>query len=154
MMEQCQPANRDTPSNVRDTSLSAKRFGTRSAETIRASSRVRCANRPDTRLHLTGAHISSKNVLLCRSHPHKTLDQLQHARQTGRPFPVGKALCRHSQIRLAQWFQGAFDVMAFKVISIGTNTPVRPKAGQGVFGLGEHKVVCNGACNQGTIQIT
>ncbi|MEP6018897.1 MAG: hypothetical protein ABJ251_10520, partial [Paracoccaceae bacterium] len=32
VMEQCQPANRDTPSNVRDTSLSAKRFGTWSAK--------------------------------------------------------------------------------------------------------------------------
>ncbi len=71
MMEQCQPANQDTPSNVWDTMLSVLPFGTWSAETIRASSRVRCANRPDTRLHLTDAHISSKNVLLCRSHPHK-----------------------------------------------------------------------------------
>jgi len=61
MMEQCQPANRDTPSNVRDTSsLSAKEFGTWSAETIRASGHVRRVNRPDTRPHLTIVQINSK----------------------------------------------------------------------------------------------
>ena len=61
MMEQCQPVSQDTPSNVRDTSLlSAKEFGTWSAETIRASGQVRRANRPDTRPHLTIVQISSK----------------------------------------------------------------------------------------------
>ena len=72
MMEHSQPVNRDTPSNVRDTLLSAERFGTRVAETIRASGHMCCANRPDTRLLLTSAEISFKNVLLCSSYPHKT----------------------------------------------------------------------------------
>ena len=79
-MEQCQPANQDTPSNVRDTTLSVLRFGTWSAETIRASGRVCHANRPDTRLHLTDAHISSKNVLLCRRHPHRTFAAFKFTR--------------------------------------------------------------------------
>ena len=56
MMEHSQPVSQDTPSNVRDTLLSEKRFGTWFAETIRASGRVRRANRPDTRLLLTSAN--------------------------------------------------------------------------------------------------
>lgn len=44
--------------------------GTWFVETIRASGRVRRANRPDTRPHLTNTnHI--KNVLLSKSHQHK-----------------------------------------------------------------------------------
>jgi hypothetical protein len=40
--------------------LSEKRFGTWFAETIRASGRVRRANRPDTRLLLTSAKSGEK----------------------------------------------------------------------------------------------
>ena len=47
------------PSNVRDILLSENRFGTWFAETIRASGRVRRANRPDTRLLLTSAKLTS-----------------------------------------------------------------------------------------------
>ena len=75
LMEHSQPVSRDTPSNVRDIILSADRFGTWFAETIRASGRVRRANRPDTRLLLTSAKISLKNVLLCSSYPHKSFVQ-------------------------------------------------------------------------------
>ena len=49
MVEHSQPVSRDTPSNVRGILLSENRFGTWFAETIRASGRVRRANRPDTR---------------------------------------------------------------------------------------------------------
>ncbi|WP_039019295.1 hypothetical protein [Halocynthiibacter namhaensis] len=73
MMEHSQPVSRDTPSNVRDILLSEKRFGTWFAETIRASGRVRRANRPDTRLLLTSAKISFKYVLLCSGYPHRSL---------------------------------------------------------------------------------
>jgi hypothetical protein len=59
MMEHSQPVSRDTPSNVRDILLSADRFGTWFAETIRASGRVRRANRPDTRPLLTSAKSAS-----------------------------------------------------------------------------------------------
>jgi len=52
--------------------LSAERFGTLVAETIRASGYMCRANRPDTRLLLTSAEISFKNVLLCSSYPHRT----------------------------------------------------------------------------------
>ena len=72
MMEHSQPVSQDTPSNVRDTLLSGKRFGTWFAETIRASGRVRRVNRPDTRLLLTSAKISFKYVLLCSGYPHRT----------------------------------------------------------------------------------
>ena len=72
MMEHSQPVSRDTPSNVRDILLSEKRFGTWFAETIRASGRVRRANRPDTRLLLTSAKINFKYVLLCSGYPRKT----------------------------------------------------------------------------------
>lgn len=78
MMEQCQPANQNTPSNVRDTTLSELRFGTWSAETIRASSRVRCANRPDTRLHLTDARINSKMSCYAGAIHTGHSSQLQH----------------------------------------------------------------------------
>lgn len=81
MMEHSQPVSRDTPSNVRDILLSADRFGTWFAETIRASGRVRGANRPDTRLLLTSAKISLKNVLLCRSYPHRHSCITQHFHQ-------------------------------------------------------------------------
>lgn len=62
MMEHSQPARHDTPPSDRDTSLSEKPYGTWLAETIRASGRVRRANRPDTRLLLTSAKsISEKS---------------------------------------------------------------------------------------------
>ncbi|SNR89879.1 hypothetical protein SAMN06265370_1611, partial [Puniceibacterium sediminis] len=57
MMAHSQPANQDTPSNVQDTLLFDKPFGTWSAETIRASGYERRANRPDTRLLLTSAKL-------------------------------------------------------------------------------------------------
>ncbi len=60
MMEHSQPVSQDTPSNVRDILLSENRFGTWFAETIRASGRVRRANRPDTRLLLTSAKFVQK----------------------------------------------------------------------------------------------
>lgn len=70
MMEYSQPASQDTPSNGKDTELSAIPVWDLVAETIKASSRVRCANRPDTRLLLTSAKLLSKNVLLCGSYLH------------------------------------------------------------------------------------
>ena len=59
-MEHSQPARQDTPPNDRDTSLSENPYGTWFAETIRASGRVRRANRPDTRLLLTSAKTISE----------------------------------------------------------------------------------------------
>jgi hypothetical protein len=50
---------------------------------------MRCANRPGTRLHLTGAHISSKNVLLSRSHPHRTFKAPAETRNSNPAFAVG-----------------------------------------------------------------
>jgi len=85
MMEHSQPVNRDTPSNVRDTLLSAEQFGTRVAEIIRASGHVRRANRPDTRLLLTSAEINFKYVLLCSSYPHKTFVQCAASLTKGSP---------------------------------------------------------------------
>ncbi|SHH82020.1 hypothetical protein SAMN05443551_3233 [Marivita hallyeonensis] len=70
-MAHSQPANQDTPSNVRDTVLSANLYGTWPAETIRASGHMCRANRPDTCLLLTSAN-AFKYVLLCRSNPHRT----------------------------------------------------------------------------------
>ncbi len=74
-MEHSQPVSQDTPSNVRDIILSADRFGTWVAETIRASGRMCRVNRPDTRLLLTSAKINFKYVLLCSSYPHRPFRQ-------------------------------------------------------------------------------
>ena len=60
MMEHSQPANQETPPNVKDTALSGKPYGTWSAETIKASGHVSRANRPNTRLLLTSCEIRSK----------------------------------------------------------------------------------------------
>ena len=86
-MEHSQPVSRDTPSNVRDILLSVLRFGTWFAETIRASGRVRRANRPDTRLLLTSAKISFKYVLLCSGYPHKTFAAVQKNGKMGCQSP-------------------------------------------------------------------
>ena len=46
----------------------------------------------NTRLHLTGAHISSKNVLLCRGHPHRKFVAIAK-------FPIGELLqCRQGKL--------------------------------------------------------
>ena len=124
MMEQCQPANQDTPSNVRDTSLSAKRFGTRSAETIRASSRVRCANRPDTRLHLTDAHISSK--MSCYA----------GAIHTGRSLQCRKnGVCGFTVRGTKQTLPSAWQMAAFQILHR------QRKARRGLIG---HSLQCGG----------
>lgn len=93
MMVHSQHVSRDTPSNVRDILLSENRFATWFAETIRASGRVRCANRPDTSaaaIHTGHSCIAQPSIMLdaaVRTEPTlATWDSKKGAAQKGRMY--------------------------------------------------------------------
>jgi hypothetical protein len=88
MMAHSQPANQDTPSNVWDTLLSDKPFGTWFAETIRASDYECRANRLDTGLLLT----SAKSIQKCLAMQELSTHDIFSNRKSGRKILSQRAL--------------------------------------------------------------
>ena len=103
------------PSNVRDILLSENRFGTWFAETIRASGRVRRANRPDTRLLLTSAKLTSNMSRLAERFQSYLSDRLE-------AFPGLSARRLHREIK-AMGYEGAYSTLTEYLRLIRPATP-------------------------------